>query len=76
MAQVEIAYGSASGVLDRVEDLQHAVLLTYGTDVDAVTLRPTDAERITVAVDGATVYESDADRFDHDAGLRGIDARL
>jgi selenoprotein W-related protein len=64
MTQVEIEYCVPCGLLERAEDVQHALLSEYGQRLDAVTLQTGDDGVFEVRVDGEDVYDKEDDEFD------------
>jgi selenoprotein W-related protein len=66
MTQVEIEYCVPCGLLERAEDVQHALLAEYGQRLDAVALQTGDDGVFEVRVDGEEVYDKEDDEFDVD----------
>jgi len=66
MARVEIEYCVPCGLLERAEDVQHALLSEYGQRLDAVALKTGDDGVFEVRVDGEDVYDKEDDEFDVD----------
>ncbi|WP_327053701.1 Rdx family protein [Halomicrococcus gelatinilyticus] len=66
MARVEIEYCVPCGLLERAEDVQHALLSEYGQRLDAVALKTGDDGVFEVRVDGEDVYAKEEDEFDVD----------
>ena len=66
MARVEIEYCVPCGLLERAEDVQHALLAEYGQRLDAVALKTGDNGVFEVRVDGEDVYDKEDDEFDVD----------
>lgn len=72
MTEVEIEYCVPCGFLDRAEDVQHALLLTFGERLDAVTLRTGTDGVFQVSVDGERVYDKYDDGYDVDEIVRRV----
>lgn len=72
MSHVEMEYCVPCGFLDRAEDVQHALLSSFGQQLDAVTLRTGDHGVFRVDVDGETVFDKADDEFDVDAIVRDV----
>jgi len=66
MTRVEIEYCVPCGLLERAEDVQHALLSEYGQRLDAVALKTGDDGVFEVRVDGEDVYDKEEDEFDVD----------
>lgn len=67
MTEVEIEYCVPCGMLDRAQDVQHALLEEYGERLDAVTLVTGDGGVFEVRAEGQRVFDKEADEFDVDA---------
>jgi len=76
MSRVEIEYCMPSGYLDRAETIEHAVLVMFGDELDAVTLRPGEGGVFRVTLDGQTIFDSSDDRVDVDEIIRQVRRRL
>ena len=76
MTRVEIEYCVPCGLLERAEDVQHALLSEHGQRLDAVALKTGDDGVFEVRVDGKDVYDKDADEFDVDVISERVGARL
>ncbi|WP_135829374.1 SelT/SelW/SelH family protein [Halorussus halobius] len=72
MTQVEIEYCVPCGMLDRAQDLQHALLDEYGERLDAVALVTGDGGVFEVRADGEQVFDKDADEYDVDAIVESV----
>ncbi|MFD1587561.1 SelT/SelW/SelH family protein [Halorientalis brevis] len=72
MPTVEIEYCVPCGFLNRAADVQHALLTTYGEQLDAVTLRTGTDGVFTVSVDGETIFDKHEDEFDVDEIVRQV----
>jgi len=75
MTEIEIEYCVPCGFLERAEDLQHALLTTFGEQLDAVTLKTGDSGVFRVTVDGERIFEKGADSYDVDDIVRGVRER-
>jgi selenoprotein W-related protein len=76
MSHVEIEYCVASGVLGQAEDLQHALLVIFGDELDAVTLRPRTDGAFRVSVDGEPICDRAEEASDVDEVTRQVRARV
>jgi len=72
MTTVEIEYCVPCGFLNRAEDVQHALLTTFGEKLDAVVLKTGANGVFTVSVDGETVFDKHDDAFDVDEIVRRV----
>ncbi|WP_136715399.1 SelT/SelW/SelH family protein [Halorientalis salina] len=72
MTTVEIEYCVPCGFLDRAETVQHALLTTFGEQLDAVTLKTGDNGVFTVSVGGETVFDKHEDAYDVDDIVRQV----
>jgi len=72
MTTVEIEYCVPCGFLDRAENLQHALLSTFGEQLDAVTLRTGEKGVFRVSVDDELVYDKAEESFDVDEITRRV----
>ncbi|MHC3438926.1 Rdx family protein [Natrialbaceae archaeon A-gly3] len=76
MTTVEIEYCVPCGFLGRAEDVQHALLTTFGEDLEAVTLRTGDHGVFVVRVDDEVVFDKAEDEYDVDEIVRAVRERL
>jgi selenoprotein W-related protein len=76
MTTVEIEYCVPCGHLDRAEDVQHALLKSFGRDLEAVTLRTGTNGVFTVSVDGEPIFDVADDEFDVDQIVRDVRGHL
>lgn len=76
MTSVEIEYCVPCGFLDRAETVQHALLVMFGEQLDAVTLRTGDNGVFRVRVDDETIFDKQDDQFDVDEITREVRMRL
>ncbi|APW99419.1 selenoprotein [Halobiforma lacisalsi AJ5] len=76
MATVEIEYCVPCGFLSRAEDVQHALLSTFGEQLEAVTLRTGANGVFVVRVDDEVVFDKTEDEFDVDEISRRVRDRL
>ncbi|SFB92013.1 selenoprotein W-related protein [Halobiforma haloterrestris] len=76
MATVEIEYCVPCGFLPRAEDVQHALLSTFGEQLEAVTLRTGANGVFVVRVDDEVVFDKTEDEFDVDEIVRRVRERL
>ena len=67
MTQVEIEFCVPCGMLDRAQDVQHALLSEYGERLESVALVTGDSGVFKVRVDGDQVFDKDEDEYDVDA---------
>lgn len=72
MTTVEIEYCVPCGMLDRAQDVQHAVLAEYGEEVDSVALVTGDNGVFEVRADGDVVFDKESDEFDVDAIVESV----
>ncbi|WP_306057065.1 SelT/SelW/SelH family protein [Natronococcus wangiae] len=72
MTTVEVEYCVPCGFLSRAEDVQHALLTTFGEDLEAVTLRTGDDGVFRVRVDDAVVFDKSEDAYDVDEIVREV----
>jgi selenoprotein W-related protein len=64
MTEVEIEYCVPCGMLDRAQDVQHALLSEYGERLDSVALVTGDSGVFKVRADGERVFDKDDDEYD------------
>lgn len=76
MTTVEIEYCVPCGFLSRAEDVQHALLTTFGEELDAVTLTTGDHGVFVVRVDDDPVFDKQDDAYDVDGIVRNVRERL
>lgn len=76
MTEVEIEYCVPCGFLDRAEDVQHALLTTFGERLDAVTLRTGDEGVFRVTADGEPVFDKHEHEYDVDEIVRRVRDRV
>lgn len=76
MTSVEIEYCVPCGFLERAEDVQHALLSTFGERLEAVTLATGANGIFVVRVDDETVFEKSAETYDVDEIVRRVRDRL
>ncbi|MFC4451635.1 SelT/SelW/SelH family protein [Halorussus aquaticus] len=72
MTDVEIEYCVPCGMLDRAQDVQHALLSEYGERLDSVALVTGDSGVFEVRADGEQVFDKDEDEFDVDAIVESV----
>jgi len=72
MTDVEIEYCVPCGMLDRAQDVQHAILSEYGERLDSVTLVTGDSGVFKVRANGEQVFDKDEDEFDVDAIVESV----
>lgn len=73
MTTVEIEYCVPCGFLERAEAVQHALLSTFGEEIDELTLVTGDHGIFEVRVDSDVIFEKSEDEYDVDGIVR--DAR-
>jgi selenoprotein W-related protein len=76
MTSVEIEYCVPCGFLSRAEDVQHALLTTFGESLEAVTLRTGADGVFVVRVDGVVVFDKSEDEYDVDEIARDVRGRV
>lgn len=72
MTQVEIEYCVPCGMLDRAQDVQHALLEEYGERLDSVALVTGDSGVFEVRADGEQIFDKEEDEFDVDAIVASV----
>jgi selenoprotein W-related protein len=72
MTTVEIEYCHPCGFLERAVDVQHALLTTFGTALDCVTLRTGTNGVFVVRVGGTVVFDVYDDEYDVDEIVRTV----
>ena len=75
MTSVEIEYCVPCGMLERAQDVQHALLEEYGERLDSVTLVTGDSGVFEVRADGEQVFDKEEDEFDVDAIVESVGER-
>ncbi|OVE86124.1 SelT/SelW/SelH family protein [Natronolimnobius baerhuensis] len=70
MATVEIEYCVPCGFLSRAEDVQHALLTTFGDDLEAVTLTTGTDGVFVVRVNETVIFDKSEDAYDVDEIVR------
>ncbi|WP_137289914.1 SelT/SelW/SelH family protein [Natronorubrum halophilum] len=76
MARVEIEYCVPCGFLERAEDLQHALLSTFGEQLEGVTLVTGANGVFAVRVDDEVVFEKSEESYDVDEIVRRVRDRV
>ncbi|WP_440765499.1 SelT/SelW/SelH family protein [Natronorubrum sp. DTA7] len=76
MTSVEIEYCVPCGFLEQAEDLQHALLSTFGEQLEAVTLATGANGVFAVHVDDEPVFEKHEETYDVDEIVRRVRDRL
>lgn len=69
---VEIEYCHPCGFLERALTVQEAILRSFGTTLESVTLRVGDHGVFVVRVDGTPVFDVSEDAFDVDEIVRRV----
>jgi selenoprotein W-related protein len=59
-------------MLDRAQDVQHAILSEYGERLDSVALVTGDSDVFKVRANGEQVFDKDEDEFDVDAIVESV----
>lgn len=76
MTTVEIEYCVPCGFLDRAEEVQHALLSTFGEEIDELALVTGDHGIFEVRIDGDVIFEKDEDDYDVDGITRDVRAHV
>lgn len=76
MTSVEIEYCVPCGMLERAQDVQHALLEEYGERLDSVALVTGDSGVFEVRADDEQVFDKDEDEFDVDAIVESVGERV
>jgi selenoprotein W-related protein len=76
MTDVEIEYCVPCGMLDRAQDLQHALLEEYGERLDSVALVTGDSGVFEVRADGEEIFDKEDDEYDVDAIVKSVGERV
>lgn len=76
MTTVEIEYCVPCGFLSRAEDVQRALLTTFGERLEAVTLRTGADGVFVVRVDETVVFDKSEDEYDVDEIVRDVRGHL
>ena len=72
MTTVDIEYCVPCGMLDRAQEVQHALLTQFGQDIDRVALVTGDHGVFTVEVDGERIFDKADDQYDVDDITRRV----
>ena len=72
MTSVEIEYCVPCGFLERAEEIQHALLTSFGDELDRVALVTGDHGVLEVRVDDRVVFEKEEDEYDVDGIVREV----
>lgn len=72
MTTVEIEYCVPCGMLDRAQDLQHALLSEYGERLDSVALVTGDSGVFEVRANGEMVFDKEEDEYDEDVIVAAV----
>lgn len=75
MTSVEIEYCVPCGMLERAQDVQHALLEEYGERLDSVALVTGDSGVFEVRADGERVFDKEEDEFDVDDIVESVGER-
>lgn len=75
MTHVEVEYCVPCGHLDRAIEVQRALLLTLGEELDAITLKTGDDGVFRISVDGEVIHDT-GDRLDVDDVVRKVRSRV
>ena len=76
MTDVEIEYCVPCGMLDRAQDVQHALLSEYGERLDSVALVTGESGVFKVRADGEQVFDKEGDEYDVDAIVESVGERV
>ncbi|MFC4544428.1 SelT/SelW/SelH family protein [Halosolutus amylolyticus] len=76
MTTVEIEYCVPCGFLNRAEEVQHALLTSFGEELDAVTLETGDQGVFIVRADDDVVFDKHRDEYDVDEIVRTVREQL
>ncbi|WP_115864907.1 SelT/SelW/SelH family protein [Halorussus litoreus] len=76
MTEVEIEYCVPCGMLDRAQDLQHALLSEYGERLDSVALVTGDSGVFRVRADGEQVFDKETDEYDVDSIAESVGEKV
>lgn len=76
MAAIGIEYCVPCGFLNRAQDVQSAILQTYGERIDRVALVTGDSGVFKVTVDEELVFDKATDEFDVDAIVDQVGDRI
>jgi len=76
MTNVEIEYCVPCGMLDRAQDVQHALLSEYGERLDSVALVTGESGVFKVRADGEQVFDKEGDEYDVDAIVESVGERV
>ena len=76
MTNIEIEYCVPCGMLDRAQDVQHALLSEYGERLDSVALVTGDSGVFKVRADGEQVFDKDDDDYDVDTIVESVGQKV
>jgi len=76
MTNIEIEYCVPCGMLDRAQDVQHALLSEYGERLDSVALVTGESGVFKVRADGEQVFDKEGDEYDVDAIVESVGERV
>jgi selenoprotein W-related protein len=76
MTEVEIEYCVPCGMLDRAQDVQHAVLSEYGERLDSVALVTGDSGVFKVRADEEQIFDKEGDEYDVDAIVESVGEKV
>jgi len=76
MARIEIEYCHPCGFLNRAQDVQGALLETFGQQLEEVSLVVGDGGIFEVRVDGELVFDKDQDEYDVDGIVAAVREEL
>ncbi|WP_135825348.1 SelT/SelW/SelH family protein [Halorussus ruber] len=76
MTDVEIEYCVPCGMLDRAQDLQHALLSEYGERLDSVALVTGDSGVFEVRADGEQLFDKEDDEYDADSIVESVGEKV
>ena len=72
MTAVEIEYCVPCGFLERAEEIQHALLTSFGAELDRVALVTGDHGVLEVRADEQVIFEKEEDEYDVDGIVREV----
>jgi selenoprotein W-related protein len=76
MTNIEIEYCVPCGMLDRAQDVQHALLSEYGERLDSVALVTGESGVFKVRADGEQVFDKDDDDYDVDTIVESVGQKV
>jgi selenoprotein W-related protein len=76
MTDVEIEYCVPCGMLDRAQDLQHALLSEYGERLNSVALVTGDSGVFEVRAGGEAIFDKEDDDYDADAIVESVGEKV